>query len=49
MQLDDHWKELQVFGNHNLMNIQAAWLVCKELGISCQNLPGANRFIYGCV
>lgn len=25
---------LQVFGNHNLQNIQAAYLVCHELGIS---------------
>ena len=24
---------LKVFGNHNLLNLQAAWLVCKELGI----------------
>jgi UDP-N-acetylmuramate: L-alanyl-gamma-D-glutamyl-meso-diaminopimelate ligase len=32
--LEDQWKSLQVFGNHNLMNIQAAWLVCRELGVS---------------
>lgn len=25
---------LKVFGNHNLLNLNAAWLVCKELGIS---------------
>jgi UDP-N-acetylmuramate: L-alanyl-gamma-D-glutamyl-meso-diaminopimelate ligase len=25
---------LQVFGEHNLLNIQAAWLVCQTLGIS---------------
>lgn len=25
--------DLKVFGNHNLLNLQAAWLVCKELGI----------------
>jgi UDP-N-acetylmuramate: L-alanyl-gamma-D-glutamyl-meso-diaminopimelate ligase len=24
---------LKVFGGHNLMNIQAAWLVCRELGL----------------
>ena len=29
-------KNLNVFGNHNLMNIQAAWLVCRELGISSE-------------
>ncbi|HVK97813.1 MAG TPA: Mur ligase family protein, partial [Flavisolibacter sp.] len=26
--------QLQVFGNHNLMNLNAAWLVCKQLGLS---------------
>lgn len=25
--------KLQVFGEHNLLNIQAAWLVCKQVGI----------------
>lgn len=25
---------LQVFGNHNLLNINAAWLVCKKLGVN---------------
>ena len=25
---------LRVFGNHNLLNLQAAWLVCKELGLT---------------
>jgi UDP-N-acetylmuramate: L-alanyl-gamma-D-glutamyl-meso-diaminopimelate ligase len=27
---------LRVFGNHNLMNIQAAWLVCRELNITIE-------------
>jgi len=26
--------QLKVFGNHNLLNLQAAWLVCKQLKIS---------------
>jgi UDP-N-acetylmuramate: L-alanyl-gamma-D-glutamyl-meso-diaminopimelate ligase len=25
--------DLKVFGNHNLLNLQAAWLVCQQLGI----------------
>jgi UDP-N-acetylmuramate: L-alanyl-gamma-D-glutamyl-meso-diaminopimelate ligase len=25
---------LQIFGNHNLLNLQAAWHVCKELGLT---------------
>lgn len=28
---------LMVFGDHNLMNLQAAWLVCKELGIKASD------------
>jgi UDP-N-acetylmuramate: L-alanyl-gamma-D-glutamyl-meso-diaminopimelate ligase len=35
--LENNWKTLQVFGNHNLMNLQAAWLVCRELGVSAAN------------
>jgi UDP-N-acetylmuramate: L-alanyl-gamma-D-glutamyl-meso-diaminopimelate ligase len=27
---------LKVFGNHNLLNLQAAWLVCRELGVNEQ-------------
>lgn len=30
---------LKVFGNHNLLNMHAAWLVCKQLGLS------ANQFV----
>ena len=26
--------QLMVFGNHNLLNIHAAWFVCKELGVT---------------
>jgi UDP-N-acetylmuramate: L-alanyl-gamma-D-glutamyl-meso-diaminopimelate ligase len=26
--------QLQVFGDHNLLNLHAAWLVCSELGVS---------------
>jgi UDP-N-acetylmuramate: L-alanyl-gamma-D-glutamyl-meso-diaminopimelate ligase len=31
--LEDHAGELKVFGEHNLLNLHAAWLVCKELGM----------------
>ena len=27
---------LKVFGNHNLLNLHAAWLVCKELGVNAE-------------
>lgn len=32
--IEGHTGNLQVFGNHNLMNLNAAWLVCRELGIT---------------
>lgn len=28
---------LKVFGNHNLLNMQAAWLVCRQLGIGAKD------------
>jgi len=28
--------ELKVFGDHNLLNLNAAWLACKELGVSLE-------------
>lgn len=31
--IEGHQTGLKVFGGHNLMNIQAAWLVCRELGL----------------
>ena len=31
--IESHKIALKVFGNHNLLNLQAAWLVCNELGI----------------
>jgi UDP-N-acetylmuramate: L-alanyl-gamma-D-glutamyl-meso-diaminopimelate ligase len=29
--------ELKVFGDHNLLNLNAAWLACKELGLTSQH------------
>lgn len=34
--LDNAEVPLQIFGAHNLQNMNAAWLVCRELGISSQ-------------
>jgi UDP-N-acetylmuramate: L-alanyl-gamma-D-glutamyl-meso-diaminopimelate ligase len=31
--LEGQTGELKVFGEHNLLNLHAAWLVCKELGL----------------
>ena len=31
--IEGHEAKLEVFGNHNLMNLHAAWLVCRQLGI----------------
>lgn len=33
--------ELNVFGNHNLLNMHAAWLVCKELGLNAAQFANA--------
>ena len=30
-------RSLKVFGNHNLLNMHAAWLVCQQLGIIGQS------------
>ena len=38
---------LKVFGAHNLLNLQAAWLVCKELGVDAQTFAGAIRTFTG--
>lgn len=32
---------LQVFGDHNLLNLHAAWLVCSQLGMSAAEFAGA--------
>lgn len=32
--IDGDVTELNVFGDHNLLNLNAAWLACKELGLS---------------
>lgn len=32
--MDDATAQLKVFGNHNLLNLNAAWLVCRQLGVS---------------
>src|SRR5215203_4924362 len=34
--IDGNQKELKVFGNHNLLNLHAAWLVCKQLNVSAK-------------
>jgi len=33
--------ELKVFGDHNLLNLNAAWLACKELGVTSQQFVKA--------
>jgi UDP-N-acetylmuramate: L-alanyl-gamma-D-glutamyl-meso-diaminopimelate ligase len=42
--------KLKVFGNHNLLNLNAAWYVCKELGMNSatfikamENFTGASK------
>ena len=38
---------LQVFGAHNLLNLNAAWLVCKQLGISSTEFLQAMQHFTG--
>lgn len=33
LSIEGHEARLQVFGNHNLLNLHAAWLVCQQLGV----------------
>jgi UDP-N-acetylmuramate: L-alanyl-gamma-D-glutamyl-meso-diaminopimelate ligase len=32
--IEDQTCQLQVFGNHNLLNLHAAWYVCRDLGMN---------------
>jgi len=41
LDLEGNEAELQIFGNHNLMNIQAAWLVCSRLGVTAAGFASA--------
>jgi UDP-N-acetylmuramate: L-alanyl-gamma-D-glutamyl-meso-diaminopimelate ligase len=41
VQLEGQETELRVFGNHNLLNLHAAYLVCSELGVSAAEFLGA--------
>lgn len=41
IELDGIRAELQVFGNHNLLNLHAACLACKELGMDTQTFMRA--------
>jgi UDP-N-acetylmuramate: L-alanyl-gamma-D-glutamyl-meso-diaminopimelate ligase len=34
--IDGNETELKVFGDHNLLNLNAAWLACKELGLTSE-------------
>lgn len=39
--VDGNTTELKVFGDHNLLNLNAAWLACKELGVSSKQFINA--------
>jgi UDP-N-acetylmuramate: L-alanyl-gamma-D-glutamyl-meso-diaminopimelate ligase len=45
--LEDAYGNLQVFGEHNLLNLQAAWLVCKQLGLSAAEFLQAMQDFTG--
>jgi UDP-N-acetylmuramate: L-alanyl-gamma-D-glutamyl-meso-diaminopimelate ligase len=39
--IDGHTTGLKVFGNHNLMNLYAAFYACKEIGVSAKDFVSA--------
>lgn len=39
--IEDIETELKVFGNHNLLNLHAAWRVCERLGVSAGQFSSA--------
>ncbi|HEX6334261.1 MAG TPA: Mur ligase family protein [Flavisolibacter sp.] len=39
--IDGSETELKVFGNHNLLNLHAAWLVCSRLGVTAGQFTAA--------
>lgn len=45
--IDDNTTELKVFGNHNLLNLHAAYFVCKKIGISVAQFLQAIKSFTG--
>ncbi len=45
--IDGAEADLKVFGNHNLLNMNAAWLVCKQLDIAAADFAKAIRSFTG--
>lgn len=41
LNIESHEARLQVFGNHNLLNLHAAWLVCRQLGVAASQFVQA--------
>lgn len=41
VELEGHATRLKVFGNHNLLNMHAAWIACSLLGVSAEKFTAA--------
>lgn len=41
IKIEDAQGELEVFGNHNLLNLNAAWYACRNLGMDASNFVKA--------
>jgi len=41
LSIEGNETELKVFGDHNLLNLNAAWLACKQLGLSSEEFMKA--------
>jgi len=49
LKINNQESELKVFGAHNLLNIHAAWLACRQLGIHEQEFSSAMESFTGAV
>lgn len=47
IQIEGQTAQLRVFGNHNLLNAHAAWLVCRQLGVDAATFVDAIRSFTG--
>lgn len=47
VQIEDQQSQLKIFGDHNLLNLHAAWIVCSLIGISAGKFLGAMKDFKG--
>lgn len=45
--IDDHKDELKVFGEHNLLNLHAAWYACRDLAVDAETFINSIKSFTG--